>query len=225
MRETRDATFGRLRKEWGAPPVALLDQALPRGWEDAAGEAAEDDDSAGKKIRAARLLIFDPTAAMMAHYPALISESATLKLQVPCLTLFYVRHVRHWRTLRPFVEAGGLSAVAALVGAENVYIRSQAIDIFQRITSGSDEFDWFGEPQEGDAKLFEGMRVLLDSGEFAKHLALSIPAEDFPGGTLFRLQILAFWLSWLRLHYTDDSQLPLGPRYQYLMLSHAISHY
>ena len=35
------------------------------------------------KILAARWLVFDPTPQMMAHYPALIAETATLKLQVP----------------------------------------------------------------------------------------------------------------------------------------------
>ena len=31
--------------------------------------------------------------------------------------------------------------------------------------------------------------------------------EDFPGGSLYRLQTLAFWLSWIRLHYTKGNAL------------------
>ena len=33
------------------------------------------------------------------------------------------------------------------------------------------------------------MRCLVDDGLLVKHLALSIPVEDFPSGTLFRLQV------------------------------------
>ena len=33
MKESRDGTFARLRKEWEMPPLALLSAALPAGWE------------------------------------------------------------------------------------------------------------------------------------------------------------------------------------------------
>eukprot|EP01044_Picomonas_judraskeda_P030004 COSAG03_NODE_10615_length_639_cov_3.650000_1_plen_77_part_10 len=34
--------------------------------------------------------------------------------------------------------------------------------------------------------------------------------EDFPGGSLYRLQTLAFWLSWVRLHYTKTNAMSVS---------------
>eukprot|EP01050_Picozoa_sp_SAG11_P031333 SAG11_NODE_9693_length_889_cov_1.488608_1_plen_96_part_10 len=96
MRETREATFGRLRKEWAAPPLELLDAALPAGW---AGGGKPD-------LEAARSLLFAPTHEQMAHYPALIAAGDERRLQVPALTLLYLKHVREWGRLRAFAEQG-----------------------------------------------------------------------------------------------------------------------
>ena len=115
MQETRDATFARLRKEWEKPPVALIDKVLPTDWWAAAAGCGEEEDQEQQKLLAARRLIFDPPPAMMAHYPRLIADAATLKLQVPTLTLFYLKHVRSWSCmvkLRTLPPSKRLNAVA-----------------------------------------------------------------------------------------------------------------
>ena len=46
LKESREGTFERLRKEWNTPPLGLLSAALPDGW---AGEAV--DAAAAKAVR------------------------------------------------------------------------------------------------------------------------------------------------------------------------------
>ena len=93
--EAREAAFGRISKEWDAPPVALMETALPADWATGiaplaaapAADAGKDEGPDEEQLRqdAARALLFDPTPAEMALYPAMIAEptDGQRKLQVP----------------------------------------------------------------------------------------------------------------------------------------------
>jgi hypothetical protein len=142
MKESREGTFERLRKEWKAPPLALLSAALPTGWEGeevlayAASAQATDlsEDLEGKSaaeieatfaqgdramqniMGAARRVLFFPSREDMTHYPKLLAiNPQTSKLQVPFLAMFYLSHARRWKTLVPFIVADGMLTLAGLV--------------------------------------------------------------------------------------------------------------
>ena len=51
------------------------------------------------------------------------------------------------------------------------------------------------------------MRMLAENPGFVMSMCLVEYKEDFPGGSLYRLQTLAFWLSWIRLHYTKNNSM------------------
>lgn len=86
----------------------------------------------------------------------------------------------------------------------NLYIRSQSIDSFYLITSHPD-FDWFVGADGGGKEIHRQLQII---NKFGFIDALLFNANNsYPGGSYICLQILAFWLSWIRLLYTENNQL------------------
>ncbi len=235
MKASREGTFERLRTEWKTPPLALLSAALPTGWEGekvlayaasieaTAGEGeaerkspaeleasfAAGDSAMQNLMGAARRVLFFPSREDMTHYPKLLAiNPETRKLQVPFLAMFYLAHARRWKTLLPFIVSDGMLTLAGLVLQDNIYMRSQALDCFAQIT-GTEEFDWYAPRPDGHPA-YSAMRRLADNPGFVSAMCLVKYTEDFPGGSLYRLQTLAFWLSWVRLQYTKNNAMSVS---------------
>jgi hypothetical protein len=121
----------------------------------------------------------------------------------------YLVHRRHWSFLEEFVLHGGLSALADQVTISNLYYRGQIMEIFLSATD-ADTYNWF-EPK-GDAlskTLHARMLELHDHPYFLTNL-LANRKDSYPGGSFRCLQLLAFFLSWLRLLYTKEKKLLLS---------------
>ena len=74
-----------------------------------------------------------------------------------------------------------------------------------------DIFDWF-QPHENDyrkSELHKAMLSLSSNKSFLQNLLLN-RVSSYPGGSFRSLQILAFWLSWVRAMYTENQQLHLS---------------
>jgi len=77
----------------------------------------------------------------MKLYPTLITppQGATLGDNlgsftfVHFLSLMYLRHVRSWALVDPFVREGGLAALVNLMSSSSPHLKSQAIDIFMQV--------------------------------------------------------------------------------------------
>lgn len=90
----------------------------------------------------------------------------------------------------------------------NLYSRGQAVEIFLSLTD-CDTYDWFLPISSNlhHLSLYREMYCLLDT-PFLQNL-LSNRTGSFPGGSMRCLQLLAFWLSWLRVHFTEQNKLKL----------------
>jgi tetratricopeptide (TPR) repeat protein len=87
---------------------------------------------------------------------------------------------------------------------ENLYARGQAVEIFLSVTD-CDTFDWFQpiSTEFSDHQLYKEMFSLLQTPLL--HNLMENRKDSFPGGGVRCLQLLAFWLSWLRFHFTDPN--------------------
>lgn len=119
-----------------------------------------------------------------------------------CLFLSFLCARKNNSFVLSFIQTGGLRAIALLVTSENLYERSQAIEIFLSAIN-TDMYDWFVEPlTELDRDMHKGMLQL--GTEYALiHRALDNRLNSYPGGSFRVLQILAFWLSWCRVRFPD----------------------
>lgn len=73
-----------------------------------------------------------------------------------------------------------------------------------------DVYDWFNPPDSYSNRLMhEKLLSLVKVPYFINNLLLN-RKESFPGGSFRALQILAFWLSWVRALYTQDQKLSLS---------------
>lgn len=92
---------------------------------------------------------------------------------------------------------------------ENLYERSQALEVFMSITD-CDVYDWF-QPPVGflDKSLHQKLLDLINHPHFLQNLLFN-RKDSYPGGSFRALQILAFWLSWVRALYTKDQKLSLS---------------
>lgn len=92
---------------------------------------------------------------------------------------------------------------------DNLYERSQALEIFMSITD-CDVYDWFQPPAgHADKLLHQKLLDLINHPHFLQNLLLN-RTDSYPGGSFRALQILAFWLSWVRALYTKDQKLSLS---------------
>ncbi|RYH16368.1 hypothetical protein EON65_30240, partial [archaeon] len=101
-----------------------------------------------------------------------------------------------------FIQTGGLRAITILVTSENLYERSQAIEVFLSAIN-TDMYDWFVEPlTEQDREMHQSMLQLGTEYSLANR-AIDNRVNSYPGGSFRALQILAFWLSWCRVRFPD----------------------
>mmetsp|Transcript_3429 Transcript_3429/g.5350 ORF Transcript_3429/g.5350 Transcript_3429/m.5350 type:complete len:773 (+) Transcript_3429:63-2381(+) len=160
-------------------------------------------------IDEARVLLFYPTKAHICFYPTLLqsSEESTTCLKddfrLFVLSLVYIVHRKRWPFLRDFVIAGGLSVLVNMLTAPNLYARGQAVEIFLSITD-CDTFDWFQPINSSQIRTALYMRLLsLSRGPLLGNL-LANRVGSYPGGSMRCLQLLAFWLSWVRVMFTGE---------------------
>lgn len=165
-----------------------------------------------------RVAIFQPQDEQIGYYPLLLlaaeaaSEGHPLnKLQGLLLSTIFLLHKRRWSFLEEFVARGGLEPLANLLICPNLYFRGQVIEIFTCITD-CDSFDWFAPPTLASSQVLHVRMLELNDHVCFLESLLRNRSESYPGGSARCLQILAFWLSWVRALYTQDRRLSLSRR-------------
>lgn len=143
-------------------------------------------------------------------------------LQKRFMMLFYLKHTRNWALVTEFVMLDGLQVLVDQFMHPDLQLRGQAIDCFVQITSSS-AFDWFQDPVGYESRLLHSKMVALAAtpSRFLQRLVHNIELYDpkheskadesddgqildrLPGGTYVMLQILAFFLSWVRKFYSQ----------------------
>ncbi len=113
--------------------------------------------------------------------------------------------------MKEFIVANGFTALTLLMKDKNLNLRGQIIDIFVAFTN-SERFDWF-QPLDN---IYENSNVMtenlhyhmlrLNDTKFIENILYN-RIDSFPGGSSLCLQLLAFWLSWVRILYTKDKIL------------------
>ena len=200
-----------LREVYASPPCGALELLLCR----AVPESV------------ARELLFTPSASSecgIGLYPQLIPsapvgsgpEHPRRRLQPASLTLLALVHLRSWPLAAAFVREGGLRSLCGLLLDPNLHLRGQALDCFLQITSHP-AYDWFAPPSgaEDDRALHSGVLALAQpvagsaTGAAAvPFLAALLQNWDCPGpGVSFNaLQLLAWWLSFVRAIHTSPAR-------------------
>ena len=174
----------------------------------------------GKNIalEEARIILFCPEQIQMRYYVAFLSilpndnkdsNHPLIKLQPIIVTLTYLIHRKKWLFLEEFILHGGLLSFADSLIMDNLYMRGQILEIFLTITD-VDSYDWFKKNDDVLSKsLHRRMLELHEHPSFLSNL-LSNRLKSYPGGSFRCLQLLAFWLSWVRALYTNDQILQLS---------------
>ena len=119
---------------------------------------------------------------------------------------------KSWSFLEEFIIHGGLGVIASMTGDANLYYRGQAFEILLSITD-NDSFDWF-HPHDGSTKqkiLHERLLGLSKNPNFLPGL-IENRKNSYPGGSFQALQIMGFWLSWVRALKTKDQVLNLSDK-------------
>lgn len=103
-----------------------------------------------------------------------------------------------------FLCFGGFEALSSLLLCENLYIRGQVVETVLTAVD-CDVFDWF-EPHCDDRTLLlhKSMLNLARSPRFLRSL-LCNRNNSFPGGGFLCLQIIGFWISWVRGLYVSKN--------------------
>ena len=173
-----------------------------------------------------RHLAFFPSEKQMESYVLLVqdppdgapTEHPQRKLRQIFLSLLYLVHIENWKLVKHFVAAGGLMALVPHIAHDSLGIRSQAIDVIHRITS-SQYFNWFLVPKDHESKVLHQRFLQLSQTPFVQNLLLNAPGlknkktletEPASMGSFLSLQILAFWLSWVRKLYSNKGELRLS---------------
>ena len=136
------------------------------------------------------LLIRDPPAGAPRNHPQRL-------LQVLFLGAFYLLHQKQPELLAEFLTSGGMVELVPLLVTENPYIRGHAVELLHTMTS-SEHFDWFNTGKIN--RVWHRCLLQLVRTPLTLNL-LENRACPIPGGSLLCLQILAFWLSWVRFFY------------------------
>jgi len=129
-------------------------------------------------------------------------------LATVCASLYLVHH-KDSQLARSFIEAGGLRALVPLMVHPVLQLRGQAVETFYDLTNQS-LFTWLPTEAEdgssfGEAPgeiLMRRMHELSYASPFIKNL-LANKDDSYPGGSFLCLQLLAFYLSWIRVHYAQ----------------------
>jgi hypothetical protein len=196
------AVAARYRREFEHPPCSALELMLRRN----------------VPPGAARQLLFTPSAdeVGIGLYPHLIlsaplgsaPEHPLRRLQPAFLSLLLLVHLRSWGHAAAFVREGGLGALAELLLDPNYLVRGQALDCFLQITSHP-AYDWFAPPAQAsdDQALHRGVLGLAQPVAGSSSGAAAVPFLSSllknwdcpaPGISFSALQLLAWWLSWVR---------------------------
>lgn len=212
---------GRLQAMYDQPPVGDFEFVMHKTF----------------AVEEVRKALFDPLDDQVAYYAALLSAALSTPSGHPLrktgsflLTLLYLIHrygtsIRLWyhstltvlcflirknyNFLKEFVVADGLQPIVLMFCHDNLYERSQAMEIFLSITD-CDVYDWFATPQTfTDRMMHHKLLTLSENPHFLANLMRN-RTESYPGGSFRSLQLLAFWLSWVRAIYTEDQTLKLS---------------
>lgn len=211
--QIQDSLYEKFCEEYDSPMTSRLETVLRKRLTDAE----------------VRHLMFSPTPAQYRHYPALVSlrpagadanQLWPQMLQKQFMTLFYLKHARNWDLVVEFVLLDGLHVLADMFLHRDFQIRGQAIDAFVQITSNP-SFDWFNDPVGYQGKVLHSKMIGLAGSPFLRNLVQNVQLCDpkqtaqseeestsrhqtrLPGGTHVLLQVLAFFLSWVRKFYTQ----------------------
>ena len=167
-------------------------------------------------IEEARILFFAPEQLQIRSYVTLLCEPPFHDLEHPlrslqtmCLNLVYLLHRKNWSFLEEFVLHGGIMVLADLLATENLYMRGQVLEIILTLIDES-SYDWF-LPRDDILGRTLHMRMLdlTNHPTFISSLC-SNRVKSFPAGGYRCLQFLAFWLSWVRVLYTEKQVLQLS---------------
>jgi hypothetical protein len=107
---------------------------------------------------------------------------------------------------------GGLTEISYMINSSNHYYRGQVFEILLSITD-CDTFDWF-QPHAGNQTVRSLHIQLLGLSKNIYFLSglLENRMDSYPGGSFRALQLLAFWLSWVRAMMTKNHILYLSTR-------------
>lgn len=159
-----------------------------------------------------RTALFRPTPAEAERdYPRLLRVP---RLVAPATALLYFSHLGrddHWEAFsEAFCAGGGAIALAQVMGTPKhpAELRGQALQCLLAIT-GSSKVDWFAAPRSETLrrafeKLFCAGAPLIDAA--VRCGARGGALRAFGQSSLECLQLLAFWLSWARVHYGGPSR-------------------
>ncbi|PNH12618.1 hypothetical protein TSOC_000437 [Tetrabaena socialis] len=200
-----------LRKRYDAPPLEEMGRCLGRN----------------VPLQKARQLLFHPSGDDMRLYPHLIAmpppgapdSHPQLRVQVCALASLYLVHSTSWALVQPFIEAGGLRQLAAALAHPNPYLAGQVLSTLLHVTDEDQLFAWHDPPAAADGREpragpyalvwrrmceLSGTRFLPDLLAHYRHPPV------FPGASGMALRLLAFYLSWMRRHFTTDGRLSLS---------------
>jgi hypothetical protein len=173
-----------------------------------------------------REVLFFPTSDAAAHaytrvLPMKHTGAKPSSMQITFLAMLYLCHISSpgYTFASSFIKHGGLQTLTDLFQHPNLHFRGQIVDTFLQITSHED-FDWFAKLDKPanvvevatGRTLHAALLSLTKQDNFLKTLLASNPlsTNTFPGGTFLCLQILGFYLSWIRALHTPDNNLSLS---------------
>jgi len=194
--ETRHQLRRQFEEIWQRPPIDELEAVLRTRFTQ----------------ERARALLFTPCMARehVGFFPLLICsppdgappEHPQHRVQIVSLSLLYMLHVHDPTFVVDFCHANGLVALARLLDEENLMLRAQAMESLLCLT-GSEKLGWFDDPPSKEQQALHQRMLALTQTDIITHLLLNYQ-KTFPGGGLLSLQLLGFYLSWLRYFYCKD---------------------
>lgn len=123
------------------------------------------------------------------------------------LALTLMLHADKEAVMRGFAASGGIEVLAAKIGDPDMHIRAHAVELFRKLTA--DEH-WYQQIHDPDVEhMHRSLVALADSANFVESL-LENRYSSYPGGELSCLELLAFWLGWLRHQHTEDRRLAVS---------------
>ncbi len=184
-----------------------------------------------------RLTLFAPREEQIKYYPILLLSGCTkevrnlgethplVRLKALVLSTIFLLHRHNWKNfLEEFIIRGGLITLSEMLNEPNLYFRGQVVEIFLTITD-CDKYDWFQIRSDVIGRTLHIRLLELSDNEsegsysnnnnnnnnssFLQNL-ISNRQHSYPGGSMRCLQIMAFWLSWVRAMYTKNQQLNLS---------------
>lgn len=163
-----------------------------------------------------RTLVFSPRDEQISAYTELLlvstsypAEHRLRKTAGVLLTLIYLIHRKSLAFNQQFIISNGILPLTIMLQYDNLYERSQALEIFLTLTD-CDSFDWFQHPENSLTQTLHQRMLGLSNYEAFLHNLIANRSHSYPGGSFRALQLLAFWLSWVRALYTEDQKLILS---------------